>query len=470
MTAARLRAAGILGREYRWVTVGTVALVFLAGVQSLAITTVMPVVADDLDGAPLFALAFSATLATSVIGMVVTGLWCDRSGPRAPLTTAVGVFVAGLLVAGFASEMWVLVVGRLVQGFGVGGQTVAVYVVVARAYPRALHGRVFSAFSAAWVVPSLVGPFLAGAVAEYLHWRWVFLGVAALTVLAYALVAVRLRAVDLTGGAPTPSRIAREERRQGVLRVTLATVVAATAVVLGLAGGFAAPWNAIAAAAALAVIGFAVRPLFPRGTLRAGRGLPSVVLTRGLAAAALFGGEVFLPRLLRAEYGFSPTFSGLALTTGVLAWAVGTELSGRHADRLGSARVMSIGAGLLAASIAAVAVAVAVGLPAWAVIAAWTVAGGGMGLLYPRLTVLTLAYSITRDQGFNSSALSISDSLTTASAVAVMGVAFTAAGGDAGHGAGYVIVLAVATTLAAAALLPGSRVGNGPAERADAAA
>ena len=78
--------------------------------------------------------------------------------------------------------MPMLVVGRLVQGLGTGGQTVALYVVVARVYPPAMHGRVFAAFSAAWVVPSLIGPFLAGAVTEYLHWRWVFLGVALLTV------------------------------------------------------------------------------------------------------------------------------------------------------------------------------------------------------------------------------------------------------------------------------------------------
>ena len=49
---------------------------------------------------------------------------------------------------------------------------------------------VFAAFSAAWVVPSLIGPFLAGAVTEYMHWRWVFLGVAALTLVAFTLIAL----------------------------------------------------------------------------------------------------------------------------------------------------------------------------------------------------------------------------------------------------------------------------------------
>ena len=62
--------------------------------------------------------------------------------------------------------MPVLVAGRLVQGLGGGAITVALYVMVARVYPAALHPKIFAAFSAAWVIPSLVGPFAAGVVAQ----------------------------------------------------------------------------------------------------------------------------------------------------------------------------------------------------------------------------------------------------------------------------------------------------------------
>ena len=115
--------------------------------------------------------------------------------------------VIGLVIAGLATSMPVLVAGRLVQGLGTGGQTVALYVVVARVYPASMHGRVFAAFSAAWVVPSLIGPFLAGAVAEFLHWRWVFLGVAALTVIAFAMVVLRLHGLPLHTDDPASGRV-----------------------------------------------------------------------------------------------------------------------------------------------------------------------------------------------------------------------------------------------------------------------
>ena len=99
-------------------TIGAVALVFLAALQSLAVTTVMPVVSDELDGAALYAVAFAGTLATSVIGMVAAGAWADRSSPIKPLTAAVLLFVIGLLIAGVATSMPMLVAGLVLVAVG----------------------------------------------------------------------------------------------------------------------------------------------------------------------------------------------------------------------------------------------------------------------------------------------------------------------------------------------------------------
>ncbi|WP_218682651.1 MFS transporter, partial [Microbacterium sp. BF1] len=195
-------AATIWDCQRIWVTLGAVALIFLGAIEALAVTTVMPIVSAALNGEALFAVAFAGTLATSVIGMVATGAWSDARGPRGALYVAVTLFIIGLLLSGFAVTMHQFLIGRLVQGLGTGGQTVALYVVVARLYPPHLHGRIFAAFDAAWVVPSMVGPFLAGAVAEYLDWRWAFLGVAVLTAAAFLMIAVRLRGVDLGRGTP----------------------------------------------------------------------------------------------------------------------------------------------------------------------------------------------------------------------------------------------------------------------------
>ncbi|RLK49586.1 MFS transporter [Microbacterium telephonicum] len=439
---------GIWSAGRGWVTAGAIALIFLAAMQSLAVTTVMPVVSAELDGDALYAVAFAGTLATSVIGMVAVGAWSDRSDPVWPLTVAVALFVAGLLVAGLAPSMPVLVAGRLIQGLGTGGQTVALYVVVARVYPGALHGRVFAAFSAAWVVPSLVGPFLAGAVTEYLHWRWVFLGVAVLTVVAFTLVAVRLWGTPLATEHPSTAPVAA--------RLGCAAAVAAGALGLSLAGE-AGGWAPVVIGASVLLVAVAVRPLLPPCTLRAARGLPSVVLMRGLIAAALFGAEIYVPYLLIDDYGFSPVWAGIGLTAAALTWAAGSAVQGSHGDRIGNTRITLIGSTLLIAATLVAAATALWHLPAVVLIAGWSLAGAGMGLMYPRLTVLTLAYSSTRDQGFNSSALSISENVGSAAAIAVMGLVFT---GLAGADAGFPAVFALAAALAIVALVPGLRLGR----------
>lgn len=434
--------------NYAAVTAGAVALVFLAALQSLAVTTVMPVVSAELNGASLYAVAFAGTLATSVIGMVAAGAWADRSSPLKALTTAVLLFLIGLVIAGLATSMPALVAGRLIQGLGVGGQTVSLYVIVARVYPSLMHGRVFAAFSAAWVVPSLIGPFLAGAVTEYLHWRWVFLGVAALTVCAFVMVFLRLRGRDLHTDDPAGGGTAK--------RLALAVLVAASALALSLSGELGT-WAWLGVIVSLVVMAIVIRPLLPKRALRAARGLPSVVLMRGLIAGALFGSEIYIPYLLIEQYEFSPTWAGLGLTAGALTWATAAELQGRFGDRLGNTRITVIGSAQLLAAILLCAATALWGLNPAVMIVGWALSGSGMGLMYPRLTVLTLAYSTPQNQGFNSSALSISDSIGSASTMAIMGVVFTAL---VGTGAGFTAVFAIAALLAILALVPGLRLGH----------
>ncbi|MCE4024717.1 MFS transporter [Microbacterium sp. Au-Mic1] len=464
---APVAAATIWDRHRLGITVGSVVLIFLGAIEALAVTTVMPLVAADLHGDALYAVAFAGTLATGVIGMVASGAWSDRAGPRAPLYTAVALFIVGLVIAGAATDMYTLVLGRLIQGLGGGGQTVALYVVVARVYPPSLHGRIFAAFAAAWVVPSMIGPFLAGAVAQFLHWRWTFLGVAVLNVIAFLLVIVRLRAVDLrthrdlSGEDPAPPSAGRI----GV-RILLAVVVAVAAVAVGFASDAAPEIGWPVALAAIVAIALAIRPLLPAGTLRAAPGLPSVVLMRGLVAGAFFAAEAYVPRMLMERFEFSPTIAGLALTMSALAWSGASAVQGRYGERLGSRRMVVIGLALLSVSLLGlIGLAVSRSMP-WAVVALWGIAGGGIGLLYPRLNVLTLAYSSPVDEGFNSSALSISDSTGSAVTIALAGLLFVSLPIA---GSGFPVVFAVSAAAILIAVLPGLRIGDGPgAARADA--
>ena len=460
-------SAGIFHRSYLLVTLGACALVFLAAFESLAVTTIMPLVSRELDGAGLYALAFAGPLATGVIGMVAAGSWSDRKGPVAPLLAAVGMFVLGLLIAGTAGTMPVLVSGRLVQGLGGGGLTVALYVVIARVYPAVLHPKIFAAFSAAWVIPSLVGPFAAGAVAELAGWQWVFLGVVGLVVPALLMTAPALRGLNGSRGAAAGDPAANVETAAGARPpgglAKLALAALAALAVLGLNLSASVPGaGAVLAAAAIAVALLAVRPLMPRGTLTARRGLPSVILTRGLASAAFFGAEVYLPYLLVERYAFAPTFAGLTLTGGAIAWAAASAVQGRLGTRLEHRRAVRIGSALVLGAVVLTLVTTVLAWPAAVAIGGWIFAGGGMGLMYPRLSVMTLALSTKDTEGFNSSAMSISDSLGGALALAGTGIVF-AAFATATPSASFAGVFALTAVIGIAAVAVAPRVAAVPA-------
>jgi MFS family permease len=420
-------ATGIFKPPYFWVTVGTCALVFLAAFESLAVTTIMPLVSRELNGGSLYALAFAGPMATGVIGMVGAGNWSDRRGPAMPLYTSVALFVAGLLIAGTSVSMPMLVAGRLVQGLGGGALTVALYVLVARFFPGPLHPKIFAAFSAAWVVPSLVGPFAAGVVAQVFSWHWVFLGVVGLVIPALAMIVPVLRGLDEPEGTGQPEKSAPP---WALGRLGWAALAALAVLGLNLSADVSIPAfpaaTVLLAFAAVVLALVAVRPLVPSGTLVARRGLPSVILARGLASASFFGAEVYLPYLLIDRYAFPPTLAGLTLTGGALAWAGAAAVQGRLGSRLPDLRAVQTGSLMVLAAVLLALATTALHWPAAVAIAGWVVAGGGMGLLYPRLSVMTLALSTKENEGFNSSAMSISDSLGGALSLATTGIVFAA--------------------------------------------
>lgn len=409
-------------------SIGMVTLVSLIAFESVAVTTAMPTVARSLDGLSLYALAFGGVLAAGVVGMVVSGGWSDARGPAAPTWTGVALFCVGLLLAGAAHEMWLVVAGRVVQGFGGGLVTVALYVVVGRAYPARLHPRVFSAFAGAWVVPSIVGPSVAGLVVERFGWRWVFLAVVALAIPAVLLIRTGLRSLGPAGaGAAGVDTAGAGGADAG--RFTRAGWAVGAAVSVGLLhfGGQRSGASALALLV-VGLVGLALSAprLMPAGTFAARRGLPSVVLLRGLAGAAFLQAEVFIPLMLTRERDFSPSAAGLTLTVGGLSWFLGSWYQGRWGQRVPPERRLAAGLALITVGVGSAAVVVAPAVPVAVVVVGWAFAGLGMGVSFPSMAALILRLSPPGERGVNSSALQISDSLLSTTVLAIGGTAFAA--------------------------------------------
>lgn len=402
---------GLLSPRRRAMTLGMVALVSLSAFEALAVATAMPTVARALDGLSLYALAFAGTLAASVVGMVHAGRASDRHGPARVVWWGVGWFVAGLIVAGLAPNMPVLLLGRVVQGFGGGAMSVALYVVVARAYPEALRPRVFAAFSAAWVVPSLIGPSVSGLIVEHVGWRWVFLAVPLLAIPAAWALRPGLKAL--------PPTIA--ETTRGRSRLPWAGLAAAAACLLHLAGQRHDARGALLLAVALTGLIWATRKLLPEGSLSLRRGLPSVIALRGLASATFFGAEVFIPLMLAQQFKLSPLWAGVALSVGALGWSMGSWYQGNTRRAWSRATLLRIGLTMMAIGILPLPLAAFLPGGLGLALAGWALTGIGMGLTYPSLSVLTLSLSPPQAQGRNSSALQLMDALAIATVLALAG-------------------------------------------------
>ncbi|WP_094217771.1 MFS transporter [Streptomyces diastatochromogenes] len=437
------RDGGVLSRAYRALSVGIVSVVLLIAFEATAVGTAMPVAARELDGVALYAFAFSGYFTTSLFGMVLAGQWSDRKGPLGALTTGIAAFAAGLVVAGTAQGMWVFILGRAIQGFGGGLVIVALYVVVGRAYPERLRPAIMAAFAAGWVVPSIVGPLASGAVTEHLGWRWVFLGIPVLVVfpLALALPQIRRRAAGPVAGTEGSGSFDRR-------RIRLALAISLGAGLLQYAAQDLRWFSLLPGLAGAALLVPAVLGLLPRGTYRAARGLPSVVLLRGVAAGSFIAADSFVPLMLVTQRGLSPTLAGFSLAAGGGTWALGSWVQSRPRVEPYRERLMTVGMVLVAAAIVTAPSVLVQAVPVWIVAVAWGFGCFGMGLVIASASVLLLQLSAPEEAGANSAALQISDALSNVVLLAATGAAFAALGGgsttattaDATHPAAFAAV------------------------------
>jgi len=400
--------------RYRATTIGVLTLVTIAAFEHLGVSTAMPRMVADLNGEALYSWPFTAFLAASIMATVLSGRLCDRYGPGPALLVGPGLFLAGLITAGSATGMPVLLAGRVLQGIGLGTEIVAIYVLVALVYPHRGRPAVFGLLAAAWVVPSLIGPTAAGLITEHVGWRWVFLGITPFAVLGVLLLVPVLRALpDVERDAPESTA------RRGVPVAAVAIAFGITALTWAVQHpSLGTLWLGLAGVGALVP---ALRILVPRGTFTARPGLPAAVLARGVFAGAFFGVEAFVPLTLTATHGFSPAMAGVPLTVGACGWAAASHWQGRRAD-IERATLVRIGLVTLSAALAAMALVGADWGLAWLVVPFWLVAGAAMGLSIPAISVLSLDYAAPRDRGFVSSALQVNDMTFAAVAVGLGGV------------------------------------------------
>lgn len=416
--AAGRRAGQVWGPGYRRLTIGLLLIITGSAYEALAVATIMPSTVEDLGGLALYGWAFSAFMLANLFGAAVAGPAIDRAGATAPFAGGAGLFLGGLLIAGLAPNMPVLIAGRAVQGLGAGCVSAITYAVIARGYPPDVRPQMLALTATAWVVPGLVGPALAGIIAGASSWRWVFLSVVPLPPIALACALPALRAIG-------PTSTARPDGRRIAFAGLL--VIGASLFTVGLGVG-ALPLGAALAAAGLACAIPSLRRLLPAGALRAAPGLPAAIALMGLLNLVFFGVDAFVPLALTTVRGQHPAFTGLALTAATITWTAGSWLQAAWVRRFGRAGFVGAGFVFVALGIAGI---VAVVLPGVSVLVgplAWAVGGLGMGLAYTTLSLVVLDDAPAGEQGASTAAMQLSSMLGTALGTGVGGVVVAALG------------------------------------------
>jgi len=445
---------GLFAPARRALTIGLVLTVTLVAFEALAVVTILPVIKDELGGLRLYGWVTSAFFLGTLVGIVVAGSESDRRGPGAPYVLGILLFATGLLIGGLAPSMLILVLARALQGIGAGAVPATAYAAIGRSYPEALRPRVFAVLSTAWVVPGLIGPALSALVATHFSWRYVFLGLLPLVLIASGLALPALRRIgpperpgspghptgvprtppdppghhsgvartppDPPGRPPAVPRTARGAERTRLLDAV--RVSAGAGLLLAGLTGRSIPLAVGLAAAGLLV---GVRPLLrllPAGTLRARRGLSMAVLSRGMLTFAFFGTDTYVPLAITAARGRSTAMASLAVTAATLSWTLGAWLQERGARALSSRVLVRVGLLIVVVGIAVMGVSLLGSVPVAIAVVAWGIGGLGIGLAYAPITVTVLGLAPAAEQGRASAQLQLSDTLGTALGAGLGGV------------------------------------------------
>ncbi|MDP9869193.1 MULTISPECIES: MFS transporter [Streptosporangium] len=410
----------LLGREYLGAAVVLAGGVLVGAINIYLAASLLPTAVADLGGASFYAWNMTVYLVAMVIATMLTGRSLSLWGNVGAYLLGFAMFTAGSLACALSPAMALLLASRGVQGLGAGLLSGLGFAVIRSALPARLWTRGAALMSAMYGVGNFAGPALGGLFAQFGSWR-----------LAFAAMAV----IGAGCGALVPRVLPRGERGGGRVPIPagsllLITGAAGAVSVSGVVAGTPAKAAGIAVALLL-VAGFVVHErrselrIFPRTTYQRGSSLKWVYLTLGLLAFGV-AVESFLPLFGQRLAGLPPVAAGFFAAAISLGWSLtqigSSSVTGQRAVR----RLRVLGPVLLALGLVVQGLLQREDTPIWLVLV-WVpvlfVAGAGIGLAYPHLSVAAMSSTSDPEEGGRAAAaIATVTSLAIAFGTAVAGV------------------------------------------------
>ncbi|HUB66213.1 MAG TPA: DHA2 family efflux MFS transporter permease subunit [Candidatus Methylacidiphilales bacterium] len=375
------------GAGYKWYATVTV---MLATIVSTTASTMVNVALPDIMGA--FGLGTDQVqwlstgfLAAMTATMLLTSRALGRFGYRLCFLGALAVFSMGSILGAVSSSGSEVIFARVLQGMGAGLIQPSAMVVLSQVYPHEQRGRAMGVYGIGIVLSPALGPALGGFLVDQYDWRYVFL-----VIMPVGVVAMVAAAIFLPGRDTRKNLASLRFDGFGFLFLVSFLVCLLSA----LSNGQREGWNsnliltlfAFALASAIAFVGWELTCRMPLLNLRIfahGRFVASCLVAFALGAG-IFGSTYIVPLFVQLVQGYTPTRAGLLLMPAGFVLAVVFPLAGHLGDRVPP--WLPITAGLVLFGVSNwLCGGVDVDTPFWS-LALWIVMGRiGLGLITPSL-------------------------------------------------------------------------------------
>ncbi len=318
----------------RSIIAGIMLAMFLSALEQTIVAPALPAIGKSLARIDDLSWVVTAYLLAATATTPLFGKLSDIHGRRAIILLAIGIFVAGSIACALAPTMWVLIVGRALQGIGGGGLLPIAQTIIADLLSPRERPLVQSYVSLTFMSASILGPVLGGLLTDHLHWSFIFwlnlpLGAAALVMTSRALRRLprheRPHRLDIVGGALLVC---------AALALMLALTWGGTRYawsswrVVGLIAGSAALWALL-----VARLLTAREPFIPLAILR-GRVTSAITCAGFFSIGTVIGVTIYTPLYCQIVLGASASISGLALIAFMGGATVGSLTAGRLIVRL----------------------------------------------------------------------------------------------------------------------------------------
>ncbi|MDH9984115.1 multidrug efflux MFS transporter SdrM [Staphylococcus aureus] len=295
--------------------IALILIMFMSAIESSIISLALPTVKQDLNAGNLISLIFTAYFIALVIANPIVGELLSRFKIIYVAIAGLLLFSIGSFMCGLSTNFTMLIISRVIQGFGSGVLMSLSQIVPKLAFEIPLRYKIMGIVGSVWGISSIIGPLLGGGILEFATWHWLFY-----INIPIAIIAIIL--VIWTFHFPEEETVAKSKfdtKGLTLFYVFIGLIMFALLNQQLLLLNFLSFILAIVVAMCLFKVEKHVSsPFLP--VVEFNRSITLVFITDLLTAICLMGFNLYIPVYLQEQLGLSPLQSGLVIFPLSVAW------------------------------------------------------------------------------------------------------------------------------------------------------